>query len=90
MLINAIRGHGAEFGPVAAQGVSGSRDLVERIRQADSAVLPDMAKDAMMLLAEQLHGLVRQIQALNRRLLVGIAKTRAARGDCQDNFSAAR
>jgi transposase len=70
MLINAIRGHCAEFGLVAAQGVSGSRDLVERIRQADSAVLPDMAKDAMVLLVEQLNALVRQIQALNRRLLV--------------------
>lgn len=28
-----------------------------------------MAKDAMLLLVEQLHALVRQIQALNRRLL---------------------
>ncbi len=70
MLINAIRGHCAEFGLVAAKGVSGSRDLVERIRQADRAGLPDMAKDAMVLLVEQLHALVRQIQALNRRLLV--------------------
>ncbi|MGB3796106.1 MAG: IS110 family transposase [Alteraurantiacibacter sp.] len=70
MLINAIRGHCAEFGLIAAQGVSGSRDLVERIRQAGSAVLPDMAKDAMMLLVERLQALVRQIQALDRRLLV--------------------
>jgi transposase len=69
MLINAIRGHCAEFGLIAAQGLRGSRDLVERIRHADSAVLPDMAKAAMMLLAEQLHALVRQIQALNQRLL---------------------
>lgn len=79
MLINAIRGHCAEFGLVAAQGMSGSRDLVERIRQADSAVLPDMAKDAMVLLVEQLHALVRQIQTLNRRLLVCIARTRPVR-----------
>jgi transposase len=55
---------------VAAQGVNGSRDLLERIRQADSAVLPEMAKDAMVLLVEQLHALDRQIQALNRRLLI--------------------
>jgi transposase len=70
MIINAIRAHCAEFGLIAAQGVSGSRDLVERIRQAGSAVLPDMAKDAMMLLVEHLQALVRQIQALNRRLLI--------------------
>jgi transposase len=69
MLINAIRGHCAEFGLVAAQGVSGSRNLIEWIEQADTAVLPAMAKDTMMLLAEQLHALVRQIQALNQRLL---------------------
>lgn len=70
MLINAIRGHCAEFGLIAAQRVSGSRDLATRIRQADSAVLPGMAKDAMVLLLEQLHALVRQIQVLNQRLLV--------------------
>src|SRR3990167_6900538 len=70
MLINAIRGHCAEFGLIAAQGVCGSRDLIERVQQADSAVLPDMAKAAMMLLIAQLHALVRQIQSLNRRLLV--------------------
>ena len=69
MLINAIRGHCAEFGLVAAQGVSGSRDLVERVQQADSEVLPDMAKEAMAILVEQLHALVRRIQALNQRLL---------------------
>lgn len=32
-------------------------------------MLPDMAKAAMMLLAEQFHALVGQIQALNRRPL---------------------
>ena len=69
MLINAIRGHCAEFGLVAAQGVSGSRGLVERIRQT-AQCLPDMAKDATVLLVEQLEALVGQIQALNRRLLV--------------------
>ena len=69
MLINAIRGHCAEFGLIAAQGVCGSRDLIERVQQADSAVLPNMAKAAMMLLIEQLHALVRQIQELNRHLL---------------------
>ena len=69
MLINAIRGHYAEFGLVTAQGVRGSRDLIERIGQADSMALPDMAKAAMKLLFEQLQALVRQIQTLEQRLL---------------------
>lgn len=51
--------------------MKGSRDLVERIRQADSPVLPDMATDAMMLLVEQLYALVLQNQTLNRRRLAG-------------------
>lgn len=70
MLTNAIRGHCAEFGLIAPKGTSGSRDLVDRIRQADSTVLPEMAKQAMVLLINQLHALALQIQALNRRLLV--------------------
>lgn len=69
MLINAIRGHCAEFGLVEAQGVRRARDLVDRVRQADSPVLPDMARTAVMLMAEQLEALVLQIQAFNRRLL---------------------
>jgi transposase len=69
MLINAIRGHCAEFGLVAPQGVRDSRDLVERIGQLNGTALPDMAKDAIALLVEQLHALILRIQAFDRRLL---------------------
>ena len=70
MLINAIRGHCAEFGLIAAQGVRNVSELMKRVRLADQAVLPEMAKNAMVLLAEQLETLDMQIQRLNRRLLV--------------------
>jgi transposase len=70
MIINAIRAHCAEFGLVAAQGSSGARDLIERIGQADGPVLPDIARNVVLALAEQLHALVTQIQTLSRRLLV--------------------
>ena len=70
MLINAIRGHCAEFGLIAAQGVRNVSELMKRVRLADQAVLPEMAKNAMILLAEQLETLDMQIQRLNRRLLV--------------------
>jgi transposase len=69
MLINAIRAHCAEFGLVEAQGAGRVNDLIDRASQAESSVLPDMARTVVMLLAEQLHALVTQIQALNRRLL---------------------
>jgi transposase len=69
MLVNAMRGHCAEFGLVAAKGVHNVGELIKRMGQADPSTLPEMAKAAMQLLAEQLAGLEMQIQALNRRLL---------------------
>lgn len=69
MLINAIRAHCAEFGLVAAQGVCHVGDLLKRAMQAGPAALPDLARGAMALMAEQLESLEMQIQTLNRRLL---------------------
>lgn len=69
MLINAIRGHCAEFGLVARQGVRGARELIERMKQSDSAAFPDVARAVVKALADQLEALALQIQALNRRLL---------------------
>ena len=69
MLVNALRGHCAEFGLVAAQGVRHVGDLIKRAGQVDPSVLPDMAKAALRLIAEQLAALEMQIQALGRRLL---------------------
>lgn len=47
-------------------------------RQADNAVLPDMANDTMVFLIEPLHVLVRQSQPLNRRLLVSHRQDQAS------------
>lgn len=69
MLINAIRAHCAEFGLVAAQGVGRVGDLLKRAIQTGPAALPDLARAAMALMAEQLESLETQIQALNRRLM---------------------
>jgi len=69
MLINAIRGHCAEFGIIAPQGARRAVELVEQIRQADVGDLPDLAKGALLMLADQLEALAVQIHALERRLL---------------------
>ncbi|HET9629375.1 MAG TPA: IS110 family transposase [Novosphingobium sp.] len=69
MLANAIRAHCAEFGLIAAQGVGRVSDLLKQALQAEPAALPDLARAAVALMAEQLAGLEMQIQALNRRLL---------------------
>ena len=69
MLINAIRGHCAEFGLIARQGVCGARELIERMERSDSAAFPDVARAVVKALADQLEALAVQIQILNRRLL---------------------
>lgn len=69
MLVNAIRAHCAEFGLIAAQGVAHVGDLLKQAMQTGPAALPDLAKAALALMAEQLESLEMQIQSLNRRLL---------------------
>jgi transposase len=70
MLINAIRGHCAEFGIITQRGARGVDDLVEQVRDAEASLLPDLARSALEMLAEQLDVLAMQIHALERRLLV--------------------
>ncbi len=70
MLINAIRGHCAEFGMIAPQGARRSADLIERVRQADGSLLPDLARSALLMLAGQLDALAAQIHAIERQLMV--------------------
>ena len=69
MLINAIRGHCAEFGIIAPQGARRATELVEQIRQSEATELPDLARSALLRLADQLDGLAAEIHGLERRLL---------------------
>jgi transposase len=77
MLINAIRGHCAEFGMIGPQG---ARRAVELVRQAEGAVLPDLARSALLMLADQLEALALQIHASNGACWPSIARTRTAKG----------
>ncbi len=67
MLINAIRGHCAEFGLIAAQGARKVEELLAEA--ASSAELPEMARSAILVLAGQLRQLADQIGRLDRRLM---------------------
>ena len=69
MLVNAIRGHCAEFGLVAPLGVRSVPELIERVRAADPIMLPEIARLTLTMLADQLDALAAQIHALERRLL---------------------
>ena len=68
-LINAIRSHGAEFGLIAPLGARKIEDLIGDIRSAKTAALPEMARAALLALADQLHLLAEQIARLDRRLM---------------------
>jgi transposase len=69
MLINAIRGHCAEFGIVAARGAVRVAELMEQVRRAETSLLPDLARSAILMLGEQLDALAIGIHSLERRLL---------------------
>jgi transposase len=70
MLINAIRGHCAEFGMIAPQGARRSAELVEQVRQADASLVPALARSALLMLADQLGALAVQIHHLERQLMI--------------------
>jgi transposase len=69
MLINAIRGHCAEFGLIAPQGARKVDELIAQVRSTEDTTLPDMAKSAVLVLADQLHIVADQIGRLERRLM---------------------
>jgi transposase len=79
MLINAIRGHCAEFGVVASQGAGRVNELVEKARQAGPSVLPDEARFALPTLGEQLDALAARVHALDLRLLAWHRRDAASR-----------
>ena len=78
MLINAIRGHCAEFGIIAPQGARRTAELIEQVREADKAALPDLARSTLSLLTDQLAALAVQIRVLERSMLAWYRQDRAS------------
>tara|TARA_R110000787_G_scaffold66827_1_gene150004 strand:+ start:938 stop:1960 length:1023 start_codon:yes stop_codon:yes gene_type:complete len=69
MLLNAVRGHLAEFGLIAPQGPRKVMELVAQMREGARADLPEIARTALLGIGLQLDALARQIHALERQLL---------------------
>jgi transposase len=65
MGVNALRGHLAEFGIIAAKGIGRVEELVER---ATDASLPEMARAALGVLVGQLDALDAAIADVTRRI----------------------
>ena len=80
MLVNAIRGHCAEFGLIAPLGVRSVPELIERVRAADPIMLPEITRLTLTMLADQLDALAAQVHALERRLLAWHRQDRASQG----------
>jgi transposase len=67
MLINAMRGHAAEFGVTAAKG---PKQVVElRRRLADNAEVPALAREMISVLAAQLDAVEAKLTAIEARLM---------------------
>jgi transposase len=67
--INAIRGHMAEFGIVAAQRGAGLRDLLAIISDLDDDRLPPLARDLLVQQVEHLREIEARIAGLDERLM---------------------
>ncbi|KJS25308.1 MAG: transposase [Hyphomonadaceae bacterium BRH_c29] len=69
MLLNAARGHLAEFGIIAPQGPSKALELIAQLQEGAHEDLPDVARTALPGIGTQLDALARQIHDLERQRL---------------------
>ena len=69
MILNAIRGHFAEFGIIAAQGPRNVAGLVIGLAGEGDLGLPETARSALQALAAQLNGLEQEVRKIERQLL---------------------
>src|SRR5581483_3995686 len=79
MLANALRGHLAEFGIVAAQGIKGLRGLLDRLKAPTEADLPAPARHALLAMAEQWQALDGKVRALELEIVRAVRESAAAR-----------
>ena len=69
MLINALRGHLAEFGVIAPQGPRHVAQLVAAVRDAAEPRVPELARRVLAMLVEQLEQLAAKLAVLGQELL---------------------
>jgi transposase len=68
MLINAMRGHAAEFGVIAAKGPIRLAELLQRVH-SEAAGVPALAREVVSMMARQIDALNTELRALEARLL---------------------
>jgi transposase len=80
--INALRGHAAEFGVVAAKGTAQVAGLMARVLSAEAEV-PEAAQRMLCVLADQVAHLDEQIAALDAQVREAVKADAAACRLCQ-------
>jgi transposase len=69
--INALRAHLSELGIIAAIGTTKVAGLIEIVRDATDARLPEAARFALTAIADQIEALFAQIGKLEREIVAG-------------------
>ena len=73
-LINALRGHLAEIGVIAAQGLKNARELAQVIVAEDDETIATCVRAALAPLVRQLHALDQEI-ACSDRIIAAMARS---------------
>lgn len=81
-LVNALRGHLAEFGSVAAKGLGTVADLVAVVRDPEDSRLPAIAREALQDLANQIEAVADRIVKLERGVVRRSNSSETARRLC--------
>ena len=68
-LVNALRGHLAELGIIAAQGIRRVADLLAELVDADNTRIPPLARASLNCLAAQIEAVETQIDKLEALIL---------------------
>jgi transposase len=69
MLVNALRGHLAEFGLIAAQGLHRIAALVAVVRNDTDERIPEVARQVLTVIADQIDEIETGIAALEAQIL---------------------
>src|SRR5262245_62489962 len=69
VLVNALRGHLAEFGVIAPQGLRNVGKLIAIVRDERDARLPDLARQVLQVLAAQIEQLEAAVAAIEKQLM---------------------
>ncbi|MCB4825230.1 IS110 family RNA-guided transposase [Roseicella aerolata] len=77
--ISALRAHMSEYGIIAARGIPRLADLTAVIRDIDDRRLPDMAREVLLELVEQIESMHERIERLDRRMVRRMREDETAR-----------